>query len=547
MAADRGHDRVVPLFHSAAGYAIEDKPVTAARHDVSPPWHFRPIASERLRGTSKSCRLAYLLLIAALALVWSLPLVTWLPDATWHDQQRIGQTFVMTLAAVAVALMFGSGALRPPLLLAAGWRRLLALIIAAGVVSACFAHRPFWAFAEIALGVGSLGIAWVVATMRRIRGVIVDRALLALLVLTCAGLVARFLSAYLSAVIGREGVLNAWLLVDGFSNPRFFGQFLTLGLPLLVVPLLASGELHRYAFVAGLLTVLAWAIAITSGTRGTWLGMAAAAALLACTGPTGRRWASLQAWAAAAGAVLFWVAMTAVPGALSIRTEHHAAARLTASLSQREIIWRQAIEVAYQNPLLGIGPMQLADLPNGVAAHPHQAWLQWAAEWGFPSALLVTWLVARAAWSVASIARTYGESTREQNVLRLCLMGSLAGGLTQAMVDGVLVMPYSQLWVALLGGWLFGLQPQAASSDRVVSEARTASRGSLFSWAAAFAVSVGLLACVVVRDYPHLAEREQAFARSIGGHFQPRFWAQGVINPGRGEAASAVPIRSVSR
>lgn len=521
--------------------------MAAIRSDASTLLSLPVTLSGRPSGGSTRHRIAALLMIAALALVSTLPLVNWLADTTWHDQQRVGQTVGMALAAVAATLVFGPGGLLPPRLLDASQRRLVALLIAAGIVSACLAHHPLWGFAEISLGVGSLGIAWLVATMRRLRGAVVDRVLLAVVFCTCAGLIARFLAAYLAAVMGREGVLNAWSLLDGFSNPRFYGQFLTLSLPLLVVPLLASGELRRHAHVAGVLAALAWTIAITSGTRGTWLGMAVAAAFLACTGPTGRRWTVLQMSAAVAGAVLFWIAMTVVPGALEMRTEHHAAARLTASLSQRDIIWRQALEVAYQHPVLGIGPMQLADLPNGVAAHPHQAWLQWAAELGMPSTLLATWLVACAAWTLVSIVRTRGESTQERDVLRLCLMGSVVGALAQAMVDGVLVMPYSQLWVALLGGWLVGLQPQAMPSDAVASAPHTAPRGALSLWLAAFATSVAVLAFVVVRDYPHLAQREQAFAQSIGGHFQPRFWAQGVINPGPVEVAPSGLVRSVSR
>lgn len=517
-----------------------DKSIAAGR---SGPARF---LSHRLHGGLIACGLAYLLMIAALALVWTLPLLGWLPDATWHDQQRIGQAIGMVLAAGAATLVFGPGRFRPSPVLDPGRRRLLALVIAGGIVSACLARQPLWGFVEVALGVGSLGIAWLVATMRRMFGATVDRVLLAVLFFTCTGLITRFLAAYLSAIIGNEGVLNAWLLVDGFSNPRFFGQFLTLGLPLLLVPLLTSGELRRHSVVAGVLAVLAWTVAITSGTRGTWLALALAAVVLAYTGPTGRRWAMWQISAATAGLVLFWIAMTVVPDALEMRADQHAAARLTTSLSQRDIIWRQAIEVAYENPLLGIGPMQLADVPNGVAVHPHQAWLQWAAEWGVPSALLVTWLVVCAAWSVASAARARGESTQEQDVIRLCLMGSIAGGLTQAMVDGVLVMPYSQIWVALLGGWLLGLQPQAAPLGPVAAASRSVPRAALSLWLAAFAASAAVLAYVVVRDYSHLAEREQAFARSIGGHFQPRFWAQGVIYPGRAESSPSGLVRSAS-
>lgn len=537
-----------PSVVSAPRYPIVKKVMAAAgRLEVSRSSSLTATRPDQLRNGLAWRLLAYLVMIAALALVSTLPLVDWLKDATWHDQQRIGQTLAMALTLVGATIAFGPGGLCPPLLLDTGRRRLVALVIAAAIVSACLARQPLWGLSEVALGVGSLGVAWVVATMRRLHGATVDRVLLAVLFFTCSGLMARFVAAYLSAVVGGEGLLNAWLLVDGFSNPRFYGQFLTLGLPLLLVPVLAAGRLRRYALAAGALTVLAWVAAITSGTRGTWLGLALATILLRWAGMAGRRWARLQIAAAVLGAVLFWIAMTVVPRVLDIRIEHHAASRLTGSLSQRDILWQQAVEVAIQNPLLGIGPMQLADRPNGLAAHPHQAWLQWAAELGVPSALLVTWLVACGAWALARVLRARGGSTQEQDVVRLCLTGAIAAGLAQAMVDGVLVMPYSQLWVALLAGWLVGLQPPVAPADPLASATRRASQGSLPVWLAVIAASVTVLGSVVVRDYPHLAEREQVFVQSFGGRFQPRFWAQGVIRPYRGDASPHSPVRDPSR
>ena len=234
----------------------------------------------------------------------------------------------------------------------------------------------------------------------------------------------------------------------------------------------------------------------------------------------------MQLGAALAGTILFWLAMSAVPQLLGIEVTNHAAARLNTSLSLREIIWTQAAEVAVLHPFLGIGPMHLADLPNGVAAHPHQALLQWAAEWGVPSALLVTMLVGYGAWAVLGVLRGRRGSTHEEDVFRLCVAGALAASLVQAMVDGVLVMPYSQLWVALFGGWLLALQPPRAGAGA----ARTASPHA--GWGIAFAASVAMLAFVSVRDYPHLHQREEAFVKALGGHYQPRFWAQGVINLG---------------
>jgi len=483
------------------------------------------------RGHSCTRYAAWLTIAAALLLIVTLPLVTWLPGTTWHDQQRIGQVLALTLTVLGIALLVGTGVIRPAPLLDRARRRLVALVIAGAILSTFVAHDPQWAFTEVALGLSCLGLAWVVATLRRCCGVLVDRLLLAALAMTCAGLLVRFVVAYVAAICGEVRVLNAWLLLDGFSNPRFYGQFLTLALPLLVTSLLATGELRRYTWIAVVLTVLAWTVAIASGTRGTWLGLACAAVMLAFIGRVGRRWAMLQAAAACAGATLFWLMLTVVPDALGMVVTHHATSRMSMSLSGREIIWSQAIAEALRHPLLGIGPMQLAGLPNGVAAHPHQAWLQWAAELGVPSALLVSTLVGYGAFRLVPVLRALATSRQEQDVLRLCLTGSMVAALSQAMVDGVLVMPYSQLWLALLAGWLVGLQPPFASQAFVArSTPQAVPWPALSAWLAIFTASVVMLNFVVVRDYSHLAQREKTFACTFGIHSQPRFWAQGVID-----------------
>ncbi|SDX04004.1 hypothetical protein SAMN05216317_12517 [Nitrosomonas eutropha] len=244
-----------------------------------------------------SHRVANLLMIAALVLVSTLPLVVWLENTHWHDQQRIGQILTLAMAVIAALLIFGLGRLRTPLLLSHMNHRLFVLVIVAAGVFAYLAHQPLWAFTELALGVACLGLSWLVASVRRLYGIqnagghTVDRVLLATLFFICARLVARFDVSYLAAITNGEGILDAWLLVDGFSNPRFFGQFLTLALPLLAAPLLVEGNLRRYALVAGVLIVLIWTTAIVSGARGTWLGLACATVVFACIGPIGRRWA----------------------------------------------------------------------------------------------------------------------------------------------------------------------------------------------------------------------------------------------------------------
>ncbi|MDP0977746.1 hypothetical protein, partial [Klebsiella pneumoniae] len=48
-------------------------------------------------------------------------------------------------------------------------------------------------------------------------------------------------------------------------------------------------------------------------------------------------------------------------------------------------------------------------------------------------------------------------STERADLLRLCLLAALIAALVQSMVDGVIVMPNSQVWLALVVGWLMAL------------------------------------------------------------------------------------------
>jgi hypothetical protein len=108
------------------------------------------------------------------------------------------------------------------------------------------------------------------------------------------------------------------------------------------------------------------------------------------------------------------------------------------------------------------------------------------------------------------------------DLLRLCLFASLIGALTQAQVDGVIVMPVSQLWLALVVGWLMALHVWRIPLVAPVPALYRA-------WTAASVVAVGVLVFVAIRDVPHLTERSEHYMGLSNDHLQPRFWVQGVI------------------
>nr|WP_248804692.1 O-antigen ligase family protein [Pseudomonas sp. MWU13-2100] len=311
-------------------------------------------------------------------------------------------------------------------------------------------------------------------------------------------------------------------MITGFSNKRFYGQFQTFTLPLLALPLLLSTTKRSTQVWVFSLLSLWWLIAVTGGTRGTWLGMGVAACVLFICGHSGKRWITWQLPAVVVGVTLYWLLFSVLTGYLGIEVSNFASDRLTTSLSGRGPIWQQAWDMIRERPWLGFGPMHFADIHNPVAAHPHQAILQWASEWGIPSTLLVMWLVGRGLWATFRLIRERSTSDDPTDLLRLCLFASLIGALTQSMVDGVIVMPYSQLWLSLVVGWLMALhvwKGEPAKPNAFIH----------WSWMGISTAAVLFLVYVVIRDVPHLDERNKLYQQQYGGHFQPRFWTQGVI------------------
>lgn len=442
------------------------------------------------------------------------------PSLAEHDMQRVGQVAVGLVSSVLLfskvvhsngVLFFGR---------ASGYS--LFFVIISGAISAFFAHQFSWAISEVFLFVMCCGIANFFAVVRADIGTIADRSLGYFLLILCLVKTTQFFSSTLGAFSNEAGSLDLDLLIVGFSNKRFYGQFQTFTLPLLTVPLL----LHTFkpSTKAWVFVLLAcwWMIAICGGTRGTWLGMSCAAAVIFFCGPGGRRWFCWQLAATAVGLLMFWCLFSLLPSYLGIEILNFAGDRLTTSLSARDVIWHQAWEMIKERPLLGFGPMHFADIHNPVAAHPHQAILQWACEWGIPSTLLVGWLSVRGLFATFKLIRRKAASSEPVDLLRICLFASLLGALAQSMVDGVIVMPYSQLWLAIVIGWLMGIHEWSVKPEPSGPILR-------WSWVVTMMLAVGFLVYVVIRDFPHLDEREQQYAHDFGGNFQPRFWQQGVI------------------
>jgi len=454
----------------------------------------------------------YLLLILFL---FVLPVT--LPPFDGHDSQRIAQIAIGMLCVILLLVKRSQVVLVNRSDQAVGM-----LIFGFGFCSIITSVQPLWSLVELAVLLICCAVASAFALERRAHNDLFDKAMIIFVVLLCLMKCTGFLVSTAAAFSSGAPTLDTDLLLDAFSNKRFYGQFQTFTLPLLTIPLLLNGmKRSRRAWVLGLLACW-WMIAICGGTRGTWLGMVVAGVALASCGRQGRRILALQVFALAGGISLFWLLFRVLPEYLGITVANFAGDRINASLSGREIIWHQAWDMIQQRPLLGVGPMHFANTYNPIAAHPHQSILQWGSEWGIPSIVLVGWLVFRGLRATFLVIRRKEFTSAPIDLIRICLFASLIGALTQSMVDGVIVMPYSQLWLAIVVGWLLGIHEQVNKPVRLAHVVDKA-------WLAMLMAAAVLLGYVVSRDVPHLEENQDQFAHDFGGKFQPRFWMQGVI------------------
>jgi O-antigen ligase len=266
--------------------------------------------------------------------------------------------------------------------------------------------------------------------------------------------------------------------------------------------------------------------------RGTLLGLAAGAVIVAAV--FGRpAFALLKnlALAALLGLLLFLLMFWLLPlltGADAEFPDGYYGARM-GSVEARLYLWQIALSDIVQSPWLGIGPMHYAHSPNGEAAHPHNIYLQIAAEWGLPMLILLVTLGALALRSMARRIRSCDDAKQRTCGIGLwfaCLVIAIDG-----LVSGNFVMPVSQVWIAFTVGWAlawYGAQTQPQSG---IDQRHAGKHG--MGGARRF-VAVGLLASqvgLIWNAWPEITNLNehvsQTMQRVSSPTMNPRFWSHG--------------------
>lgn len=377
------------------------------------------------------------------------------PDLAWYDQHRIEQAGLLGVTALGALAVWRES-------IVASLKHLPAWAVIAftssfglGLLSAVTSSYPRFALLEWATLILLLGLALLLAVQTRKGRTQFDLWSNRLVMSLAVVIALKIMTGYLAATTAMVRLDTIMLFEGTFSNRRFFGQVASIIIPLLAYPLL-RGDLPRRAHAA-LFSLLAvwWMLVIVSGTRGTWIALFVAAAVLAAfTWRASGGWLKIQMWALGLGALLFWILFVWLPIWIGLDTALENRLINLATLSGREVLWSLAVAQIQTHPWVGIGPMHFAAIRNDFGAHPHNAVLQLAAEWGIPATLA---FILPVTVGLLRLLARLRQNEAAPNALLACLTASLLAAGVQSMVDGVIVIPYTQTLLALVAGWALGV------------------------------------------------------------------------------------------
>jgi O-antigen ligase len=451
-----------------------------------------------------------------------------------YDQQRMLQLCCLIAGTTLMLAMPSTRRQAAELLRAMRIRDLSAISIAMILGALSAARAPFaqWALLEWALFVQLAGLLLTVAAVHAQAPEMVDKVLGYTIGFSCLAYATSLISAY-TAMLLTDTSVRLDQLYPHFSNVSFPGQMITMAIPVLAWLAVSASKGSRVWITTGAVLI---AFAIGYGTRGTWLALSVSTALLLVLSlwAGARSCFRAQASILVLGFVLYAAGMFALPRFLGIDTISGVRRALSIETltddSYRFELWRNAIEITAQSPWLGIGPGHFAAVDNPFGNHPHNSVLQLSSEWGLPATtLIIGCAVALLAYLVLHLTprRTTPEQRPGDSAIHCALLAALTGAFVHSLVDGILVVPTSQVLLFLLAGWSAGsLSRGHAAAPNPSQMGRKYMGWWVIGLMTCLLVSVSILVVKATHQFRHIEE----LTESRQGHL-PRFWVQGDIGP----------------
>jgi O-antigen ligase len=372
----------------------------------------------------------------------------------YHDSQRLLELLLICLVLLH-SIMFSQRDFQ--FITNRAVHYALYILIALAIISSSLALSPRHALIEISLFAGLTFLALFVSQLYKENKTHLLKWLIYIFWFSISLGIVSFYVGYITATIFNTPV--EWPApLKGFSNVRSFNQYQLWTLGLITLPLLTFD--FKRTYTRGLLhigLIAWWVLLFYSASRGALLAWFVGIVMTAIIyKKSAWPFIRLQLIYITAGFFSYEILFQVIP---NLRESAVVTGTiLRDSTSDRLELWKLSLTLIEEHPVFGVGPMHFAWYSHTLA-HPHNSVLQLMAEWGLPAALmilsiagygLVCWL------KKFSNGNLQSQSETNSNLI-IVLFFTLITGAAYSLVDGVIVMPISQIMMFTIIGLMIGL------------------------------------------------------------------------------------------
>jgi len=396
-------------------------------------------------------------------------------------------------------------------------------VIALAISTSYLAHSPRHALLEISLFAGLSYLTIFVARLYHENNTLFITRLSDILwagILLC---MVSFYVGYLTATIFKTPL--TWPApFHGFSNIRSFNQYQLWTLGLITLPLLTfdfkNAQTRRYLHLG---LVAWWVLLFYSASRGALFAWALGIFITASIyKKSAWPFIRLQLMHMTAGFLSYEILFQLIPYLRS--TVLVTGTILRDSTSNRIALWQHSLSLIQEHPVFGIGPMHFAWLSQ-TSAHPHNSVLQVMAEWGLPAALIILTIAGYgvACWLKRFNAHNLQAETKLNRHLAIVLFFTLTTCAAYSLVDGVIVMPISQVMMFTLIGLMMGFY-----RDRQFSGAEVKVEANKMVWFKPIFAGVVLLT-LAWSAFPEISQSASGSEKRFSMGYSatgPRIWLE---------------------
>jgi putative inorganic carbon (hco3(-)) transporter len=434
-----------------------------------------------------------------------------------HDGQRLLALLLLLVTLIYNA--FNSATINNAIPIPQNVRWAFIILLALSTLSTAQSHFPRHAVIEFSIFASLCYISLVTASLYLKNKELFIKAITYVLWASVLLYMFGFYVGYITASISKTPLLWPQPFL-GFTNIRLFNQYQLWSIGLITLPILAFNLKRNTKIWLSMALTIWWVLLYYSSSRGVLIAWFIGIFFTVITyKKLALPFLKLQLISAITGFFSYYLLFKIIPGIL--QQEVVTGTLIRNNFSDRTELWNICIQMIKTHPFLGVGPQHYFWYTK-LGTHPHNSILQLGAEWGLPATVIMLGIAGYGfyCWYNKFNAAALYVKTKLDSTVSIILFFTIIANAAYSLVDGVIVMPISQVLMFTIIGLMLGQSLHGKITDASNTQQRVIFR-PIFA-------SIVLIA-LVWSNMPEIIQGLSGNPRgfSSGPHIvNPRIWVQ---------------------